>query len=381
VNSLNPRHYWLQTLQKLCAPVLEAAVQRRLRAALPAREGECDVCAPLSAISRVLASIAPWLELEGLGGEEAELQKRFRILARAALASVLDPDSPDYVPVSSAYQTLVEAAKLSQSILYAPHQLWAQLDARAQSNLIAYLTTAREIRPSFNNWLLFAAVNEVTLRSLGQPWDKMRVDYALRQHQQWYLGDGVYGDGPEYHFDYYNSLVIHPLLITVIKSVAQEDGQWAALEEPILKRARRYSQSLERLISPEGTYPPIGRSLGYRCGVFHSLAHLALIRELPSELPASQVRAALTAVMHRSLDVPETFDENGWLQIGFCGAQPSIAESYLTVSTSYLCGFVLLPLGLSSEDDFWSQPDLPWTARRLWGGEEVKLDKAMAGRN
>ena len=45
---------------------------------------------------------------------------------------------------------------------------------------------------------------------LGADWDRVRVDYALRQHEQWYKGDGTYGDGPDFHWDYYNSLVIHP---------------------------------------------------------------------------------------------------------------------------------------------------------------------------
>lgn len=32
---------------------------------------------------------------------------------------------------------------------------------------------------------------------MGEDWDPMRVDYALKQHEQWYLGDGMYSDGPE----------------------------------------------------------------------------------------------------------------------------------------------------------------------------------------
>lgn len=355
--------------------MLEAAAQRRLRSV--GLDGG-NPLAPLAATSRVLASIAPWLELEGLDGAEAASQARFRELARAAFESVFDPASPDYVPVSSGPQTLVETAKYSQAVLYARRELWGNLGAGARENFVSYLLAARDIRPGFNNWLLFAAMNEAALCALGEPWDRMRVDYALRQHQQWYLGDGVYGDGPEYHFDFYNSLVIHPLMVTVIQNVMGQDGAWRELAEPVLKRAQRHAESLERLISPEGTFPPIGRSLGYRCGVLHNLAFLALLRELPEALPPAQVRAALTAVMRRSLEAPGTFDDHGWLQLGFCGAQPSIAEEYLTVSSSYLCGFVLLPLGLSPRDSFWTEPDLPWTSKRLWSGEEARRDKARS---
>ena len=49
----------------------------------------------------------------------------------------------------------------------------------------------------------------------------MRVDYALRQHDQWYKGDGIYGDGPQFHWDYYNSFVIHPMLLDVLDACAR----------------------------------------------------------------------------------------------------------------------------------------------------------------
>ncbi len=375
IETSSSRRYWLGVLKKLATPVLEAAAERRLRTV--GMDGG-NIFAPLAATSRVLASIAPWLELQGLDGEEAALQESFRDLSHAALESIVDPASSDYVGVESGTQVLVETCKLSQAVLYARRELWEKLDAPAQENFIAYLVAARAIRPYFNNWLLFAAMNEAALCALGKPWDKMRVDYALRQHEQWYLGDGIYGDGPEYHFDFYNSLVIHPLLVTIVQSVAGQNESWPDMEAPILKRARRHAQSLERLISPEGTFPPVGRSLGYRCGVFHHLAFMALRRQLPDGLPPSQVRSALTAVMQSTLEAPGTFDKNGWLQLGFCGAPASIAEKYMTASSSYLCGFVLLPLGLHPDDEFWSGPDLPWTAKRLWNGEDVKPDKALS---
>ena len=52
----------------------------------------------------------------------------------------------------------------------------------------------------------------------------MRVDYALRQHDQWYKGDGAYGDGPTFHWDYYNSFVIHPMLLDVLDVVRRRDA-------------------------------------------------------------------------------------------------------------------------------------------------------------
>mgnify|MGYP000063801914 CR=1 FL=1 len=86
---------------------------------------------------------------------------------------------------------------------------------------------------------------------LGQNAGRLR----LRKHMEWYLGDGVYGDGPEFHFDYYNSYVIQPMLVDILDAVGDESGDWAAMREPVRRRAARYASILERLINRDGSYP------------------------------------------------------------------------------------------------------------------------------
>ena len=66
----------------------------------------------------------------------------------------------------------------------------------------------------------------------------MRVDYALRQHEQWYKGDGAYGDGPAFHWDYYNSFVIHPMLLDVLDACGDETPAWKDLVARASSRAR-----------------------------------------------------------------------------------------------------------------------------------------------
>ena len=88
------------------------------------------------------------------------------------------------------------------------------------------LESTRPIQPVFSNWLLFSAMIEAALSMMDAPWDRMRVDYAVRQHQQWYKGDGMYGDGPSFHMDYYNSYVIQPMLLDVLRVTSRrtDDG-------------------------------------------------------------------------------------------------------------------------------------------------------------
>ncbi|MHA0111441.1 DUF2264 domain-containing protein, partial [Klebsiella pneumoniae] len=82
--------------------------------------------------------------------------------------------------------------------------------------------------------------------------------------------------GPPFHGDYYNSFVIHPMLLELVERVRDLDESWARFHGDVLQRARRHLEYLERLISPEGTFPPIGRSIAYRFGAMHHLALMAL---------------------------------------------------------------------------------------------------------
>lgn len=381
---MNPdtRAYWLTVVKRIAQPVLTAGARGQLKAQMPveARSGATDRAAytHLEAVGRLLCGIAPWLELSTLRGEEEQLRQEFADLARSMIAQGTDPASPDFLNFSQGLQPIVDAAFLAQAILRAPNELWSKLDEATRHSVLNAMRATRTRKPGFSNWLLFGGTIEGMLCKVGAPdWDPMRIDYALRQHMQWYKGDGIYGDGPEFHWDYYNSFVIQPMLLDLLDAVPGHYAEWDALQTPVLLRAQRYAVIQERLISPEATFPAIGRSLAYRFGALQLLAQMALRRQLPDELGPAQVRCALTAVIRRMIEAPGTFDGNGWLQIGFCGHQPDIGESYISTGSLYLCAAGLLPLGLPPEDSFWSAPDQAWTAQRVWSGQDLPTDHAL----
>ncbi|WP_338539696.1 DUF2264 domain-containing protein [Paenibacillus tundrae] len=377
----NDRRYWVDTLVQIAQPVLRSLSQRQLTAEMPveARAGDRSDYTYLEALGRTLAGIAPWLEQGPRSGDEGELRSQMAMMARQAIEAATDPASPDYMNFTKGGQPVVDAAFLANAVLRAPNELYALLDEEVKTNLISALMATRKIRPVFSNWLLFSAMIETALFRMGvEQWDRMRVDYALRQHEQWYKGDGAYGDGPAFHWDYYNSFVIQPMLVDILDAVGDQFEDWAALRVNVLKRAVRYAAVLERMISPEGTYPPLGRSLAYRFGAFQHLSLMALREELPEKLLPAQVRCALTAVMKRQIEIQGTFDEHGWLRIGFAGSQPAIGEAYISTGSLYLCTTVFLALGLSPEADFW-QGEAEWTSLKAWSGGTVELDVAMYG--
>ncbi|UQZ86951.1 hypothetical protein SK3146_06244 [Paenibacillus konkukensis] len=372
------RIFWIDTLSRIAQPVLHHLNNRQLKEKMPV-EGKLDdrpMYTYLEALGRLLTGIAPWLEHGSREGEEGRLRGRYAEQARGAIDAATDPASPDFMNFSEGYQPIVDAAFLSHAILRAPEELWNKLDGRVKDNVVKALQSTRTRKPYYNNWLLFAAMIEAALFRAGAEWDRMRVDYALRQHEQWYKGDGVYGDGPDFHADYYNSFVIQPMLVDLIETFKNEDPFWASMQENVIQRARRHAVQQERLISPEGTFPAVGRSLAYRFGAFQLLSQMALQHQLDATLVPAQVRCALTAVIRRVIDAPGTFDENGWLTIGFCGHQPEIGETYISTGSLYLCSAVFLPLGLPADDPFW-QGEADWTGKKAWSGQSFPIDKAL----
>jgi hypothetical protein len=376
------RSYWVQTLTRIVTPVLENLAAGTLKANMPvelkpgSRQDRSDVT-HLEAFARTMAGIAPWLALGEEESEEGRLRTRFIDLSLKSLANAVDPDSPDVMNFSRGGQPLVDGAFLAHAILRAPDILWQQSEPRVREQLLQALRSTRSITPGYSNWILFSAMVEAALLKMGHDWDPVRVDLALRKMEEWYIGDGHFSDGPEFHWDYYNSFVIQPFMLDILTTVQDRQQRYQDMLVRQLAISKRYGEIQERLICPNGTFPPIGRSITYRFGAFQLLAQLALMQQLPASLSPGQVRSALTAVIRNLMQAPDLFDAQGWLKLGLYGAQPDLAEEYISTGSLYLSTAVFLPLGLPADNPFWTLPSADWTSNRIWAGEQLSADAAL----
>jgi hypothetical protein len=374
------RRYWLATLQKIATPILENLAAGILRQNMPVESNGTGRAkfSHLEAFARLLSGIAPWLLTEPLDPTERTVQQQLLHLTQKSLDNATDPHSPDFLNFSDGGQALVDTAFLALALLRAK-PLYTALDPRIQTQLIAALKSSRKVAaPTSNNWVLFAATVEAALLDLGESPLPDRLTTELRRMLRWYKSDGLYGDGDDFHFDYYNSFVIHPMLLDTLSTLTRHDPRFAATHAMVLQRAQRYAAIQERLIAPDGSFPAVGRSITYRFGAFHLLAHIALLQQLPAHLAPAQVRCALTAVIRKMIEAPNTFDDHNFLRIGFHGHQPALGESYISTGSLYLCAVAFLPLALPPTDPFWSAPATPWTSQRLWSGENLPADHALA---
>lgn len=375
----NVRKEWLDALLRIVRPVLDSLERGQLKKDLPLsfHEERADF-APLEAFGRGMLGLAPWLEAESedLEAQERALQEKYRAKAVKCIAMATDPDSPDFMVFDRGGQPLVDTAFLAHAIVRAPKALAGSLSPEVRHNLAEAFRSSRQITPGSSNWLFFSAMVEAGLYILGEPYDLVRVLYALRTFQGWYKGDGVYGDGAMLHCDYYNSFVIQPMYVDLVKLFADKSPEIEAMGGTVIARAARYASVLERMIGPEGSYPVVGRSICYRFGAFQMLSQAALQHELEEGVSPASVRCGLTAVIRRVMSAPDMFDEKGWLLPGVYGHQPELAEGYINIGSLYLCSAVFLPLGLSGKDEFWSGAEEEWSGKKVWSGGHISIDHA-----
>lgn len=278
----------------------------------------------------------------------------------------------------------MDAAYLAESFLRGYDSLWLPLDEITKQRYIKEFTGLRRINPLYTNWLLFTATIETFLEKAAHSGDHYRINSALRKINEWYVGDGWYSDGVDFCFDYYNSFVIQPMYVECLTLLTENGkyGDYAGCQYDLAwTRLQRYGTILERLISPEGTFPVFGRSITYRTGVLQPLALLAWKERLPEGLSQGQVRSALTAVIKRMFSDNRNFNDQGFLCLGFNSHQPNTANVYTDNGSMYVATLAFLPLGLPANHQFWTAPYEKWTSLKAWDGDDFPKDHSYHEKN
>lgn len=379
------REVWCDVVYRMASPVLSNMSQGLLKQNMlvelsPTWDGRNKNVTYMECFGRLMAGIAPWLSLPDDDTAEGAQRKQLREWALKSYVQAVDPSAPDYLLWRQEGQTLVDAAYIAESFLRGYDALWMPLDSVTKQRYITEFTQLRRVDPSYSNWLLFSATVESFLRRAGAPSDTYRISSSLRKIEEWYVGDGWYSDGPNFAFDYYNSFVIHPMYIEALEVITEAGKHKRIWNMPgcnynkAIERAQRFGVILERMISPEGTFPAVGRSITYRTGSLQTLALLAWRNWLPKELSNGQVRAGMTAVIKRMFGDNRNFNSEGYLTLGFNGSQPDISDYYTNNGSLYLASLAFLPLGLPADSPFWTDAPQSWTSKKAWEGEDFPKD-------
>ena len=374
------RIFWVSTLQKIVLPVLGNVAKSSLRKKMPNESVSADTkkFTYLEAFARVFNGIAPWLELGPDSSEEGQIREKYLRLTLKAIMNAVNPNNNDYIFFVEPKQSLVDMALFAQGLLRSKNQVWLNLPMDVQAKIIQELKNTRVIAPYENHWLLYTAMIEATLLEFTGECDKERLSYGIHKFRdEFYMGDAIYSDGESFDLNYYNSIIIHPMLndiLAVMRKYGISEGEFLDVQ---LMRSSRLASQLERLISPEGTYPLVGSALTYRCGIFHLLSQAVLLKVLPKNINPAQVRSALTKVLKRQFEGTQNFNSEGWLLIGLNGYQAELSEKDITSGSIYFCSTIFLALGLELEDEFWTNPACEWTTVKAWNAQNTPKDQSI----
>lgn len=377
------RKFWIKIMLKMADPVLHNLSKGELKKNIPKNilldTAQSRYQIPhIESFSRTFCGLAPWLGLEADKTPEGLLREKYQNLVVKGLSNFVDPYNPDYCNFGFPNQTLLEAGYIALGFLSTSEQLWNKLDKITQERIIQELKKTRPITPHDNNFILFQSIIELFIYDKTGICDKSVLFYGIeRFFNDFYVGDGYYKDGPLFTFDYYNSYIIHPML-TKMLAILSDKGLADKRDFQIqLKRHQRYSELLERFISPSGHYPLLGRTISCRVGAFHALSHAAYMKILPQSLKPNQVRSALTAVLKNHFSENQNFDNQNWLVLGFNGKQLNVNEKYITTGSLYHAVVFFTALGLPETDSFWKTPFSKWTSYNAFSGQTIAKDKAF----
>lgn len=376
---ISDREYTVNVLYKISEPILRnmanEELKKNMHVDLPSSWNRNKDLAYMEAFGRLMTGLAPWLALPDDDTDEGQKRKQLREWALQGYAHAVNPESPDYLLWRKEGQPLVDAAFIAESFLRAPQQLWEPLDKLTKKRYIEEFTLLRRVNPPYSNWLLFSSIVESFLMSIGEPCDDFRIITGLRKTEEWYVGDSWYSDGEHFAFDYYNSFVIQPMYVEVLEACVNKERLVNKNQlEVAQKRLKRHAKIQERLISPEGTFPAVGRSLTYRTGALQVLSMAAWRGWLPDDVSQAQVRSALTAVTKRMFESDGVFDDKNYLLLGFAGHQPEMADVYTNGGSLYLTSVGFLHLGLPADHPFWTSPAEDWTSKKAWSGQPFPRD-------
>jgi hypothetical protein len=235
-----------------------------------------------------------------------------------------------------------------------------------ENTRLQFVTILRSVRKLIKpyhtqcNWYLFHGIIETFLKSIDEAHDSIFIFNVIKTVDLWYCGDGFYKDGERgLTMDYYNSYVIHPFYIEILKVCNP------SMVDKAFERCIKYTEFLERIVSADGSYPPLGRSITYRFGAFHALAYCIYNQRISTLHTYSQLQRLLTKVLKRII-TSSIFNSDGILELGFTGSHPELADSYSNWGSCYLTTLGFLPLGLDQTNEFWVESSDLTTQELAW---------------
>lgn len=302
----------------------------------------------MEAISRLLWGFVPFFA----GGCENE---KWQDVFNSALSEGTNPEGEEFWGTfSNGDQKFVEMAAIAYGILFARQKLWDTLDEKAQDNLADYLYAINEYSLPECNWVLFAVLVNIALKSVGKKYCNEKLEHYLDLTESFYCGDGWYRDGDSNQKDYYISFAIHFYCLIYAKVMEKDDETRSKLFK---ERAAEFAKQFIYWFDSTGEALPFGRSLTYRFAQVSFFSACVIAGIEPFTL--GQMKGLITRHIESWLK-KDIFDRDGILTIGYGYPNLIMAEAYNAPGSPYWAFKSFAVLMLPDNHPFWSAEAEPF---------------------
>ncbi|WP_111560268.1 DUF2264 domain-containing protein [Paracoccus sediminilitoris] len=290
------------------------------------------------------------------GGERAHWP-----LLRQALSEGVDPAHPNYWgPVHDYSQRAVEMAAIGMMLMLLPEEGWYPLEDSDKHNLVAWIDGIQRVELVDNNWLFFAILVQEGLRRIGKAdlVDETLQERYLARIEEWYLGDGWYGDGPELPIDHYNGFAMHFYALLYVQYGADADS---ARCRRFRQRAGLFAVEFAQWFAESGETVMVGRSLIYR---FATAAFWGIAATAEQDQLSIGAIKGIWARQIRSWRNLPIFTSDGLLTRGYSYPNLIMSEEYNSPTSPYWAMKAFFPLAFSEHSDFWHAEEEPLPVSR-----------------
>lgn len=307
-----------------------------------------DTVADFEGFSRILWGLAPLT----CGGANSELWETYI----QGIKSGTDPLNEEYWGDVIDYdQRLVEMAAFGLALVLAPEKIWEPLNEKEKKNLKNWLLQINSHKVWGCNWVLFIMMVNLGLKAVGEDYDEEKMNWALDQIEEYYIGDSWYADGANGHCDYYVPFAIHFYSLFYAKVMEKDDPVRSKLYKD---RAAVFAKEFIHWFAKDGSALPYGRSLTYR---FAQSAFWSALAFAEVDVFSLGVVKGLVLRNLRWWFKQSIFNSDGTLTVGYAYPNLIMAENYNSPGSPYWAFKTFLILALSDNHPFWTakEEELP----------------------
>ncbi|HTB79578.1 MAG TPA: DUF2264 domain-containing protein [Opitutaceae bacterium] len=266
---------------------------------------------------------------------------------REVIECGVDPGHPKYWGLgSNKDHRFTDYPAIASLMAFAPTCTWKIFEPKTKDNIVSWLSHINTVELYNNNWLFFRVLTNLSLAKIGAPYDLRQINSDLTRLDEFYCGEGWYGDGNESQIDYYLPMTMHYYSL-IWAGLNASDSVWT----PRFKeRAQAFAPQFAAWFANDGSAIPFGRSLTYRFaqGAFWGALAFANVEALPWGVIKDLYLKHLRWWLRQPI-----FTETGILSVGYGYPNLSMAEDYNGPGSPYWAFKIFLPLALPSSHPFW----------------------------